>query len=83
METEEYADANNILKEPTFKWWANKVLKKNVRRISRVKSRYWRTSHKLGISLPQYVEEAYTTNEENGNNFWQDYIDKKTKVGNG
>ena len=37
VETEEYAGANNLLEEPTFKWWANKVLKKKDRIISRVK----------------------------------------------
>ena len=49
MDTAEYFDANSLLKEPTFKWWANKVLKKNNRIIYRFKSRYCRTSHNLGI----------------------------------
>ena len=45
--------------------------------ISRVKSRYWRTSHKLGIDLPHSVEEAYTIDEDNGNTFWKVAIDKE------
>ena len=39
VETSEYADANNLLEEPVFKWWTNKVLKKKDRMIFRVKSR--------------------------------------------
>ena len=79
MEIAEYADANNLLEEPVFKWWANKVLKKKDRIISRVKPRYWRTSHKLGISLPHSVEESYDIDEENGHIFWLDAIDKELK----
>ena len=55
-ETEEYADADNLLEEPGFKWWYNKVLNKKDRIISRVKSRYCRTSHKFCIALPQSVD---------------------------
>ena len=58
METVEYDDANNLLEEQAFKCWDNKVLKKKDRIISRVKSRYWRTSHKFGIALSHSVEEA-------------------------
>ena len=77
METEEYAGANNLLEEPTFKWWDNKLLKKKDRIISSVKSFYWRTSHKLGIDLTNSVEEACTIDEENGNTFWKVEIDKE------
>ena len=69
METAEYSDANNLIEEPGFKWWDNKVLKKKERIISRVKSLYWITSHKFGIALPHSVEEAYAIDEENGNTF--------------
>ena len=53
--------------------------KKKDRIISRVKSRYWRTSHKFGIALTHSVEEAYTIDEENGNIFWRYAIDKELK----
>ena len=55
-ETAEYADDNNIIEEPAFKWWANKVSNNKDRIISRVKPRYWRRSRKIGIALPQSVE---------------------------
>ena len=76
METAEYADDINTIKEPLFKWLANIVLKNKDKIISRVKSHYWRTSHKFGIALSHYVEEAYAINEDNGNTFWGDYIEK-------
>ena len=79
MDTVEYADANNLLEEPEFKWWANKVLKKKNRKISRVKSRYWRASKKSGIALPNSFEEAYFIDEVNGKTFWRDNIDKELK----
>ena len=80
VETVEYYDLNNLIEEPAFKWCANKVLKNNDRIISRVRSRYWRTSHKFGINLPYSVEEAYAIYEENGNTFWRYSIDKKLKI---
>ena len=58
VETAKYADTNNLLEEPVFKWWDNKVLKKKDGIISRVKSRYWITSHKFGISLLHSFKEA-------------------------
>ena len=79
METSEYANANNLLEETAFKWWAKKLLKKEGRMISMVKSYYWITIHKLDIDLHQYVQEAYTIDEENGDTFWRDAIYKKLK----
>ena len=79
METSEYSDTNNLLEEPPFKSWANKVLNKKYRIISMVKPCYWRKSHKFGINLPHSVEESYTIDEESGNTLWRDAIDKKLK----
>ena len=79
VETSEYANANNLLEEPAFKWWAKKLLKKEGRMISMVKSYYWITIHKLDIDLHQYFQEAYTIDEENGDTFWRDDIYKKLK----
>ena len=45
VDTVEYADADNLLEEPAFKWWANKVLKNRDRIIYRGKSLYLRISH--------------------------------------
>ena len=72
----EFSDADNLHEEPEFKWRDNKVLKDKNKIISRVKSRFWRTSHKFSIDLLYYVEEDYAINEENGINFWRVTIDK-------
>ena len=54
----EYAVANRIAEEPAFKWWVSNILKHRNHIISKVKSRYWQTTHKFGIKLPHSVEEA-------------------------
>jgi hypothetical protein len=43
-------------------WWQNRI-------ISKVKLRYWRTTHKFGICLPHSVEEALKIDDETGNGF--------------
>jgi hypothetical protein len=77
VELAEYAKANKIDDEPAFAWWVNDVLRKRNRIISKVKSRYWKTTHKFGIRLPHSVQEALKIDEENGNTFWRDAIEKE------
>ena len=40
----EYAVANALEEEPAFKWWIPHTLKKRDRIISKIKSKYWRTT---------------------------------------
>jgi hypothetical protein len=48
----EYAMANNkIQEEPAFKWWVSDVLRHRNRIINKVKSRYWKLTHKFGIKM--------------------------------
>ena len=61
----EYAVANKIAEEPAFAWWIRSVLRKRDRIIAKVKSRYWRRTHKYGIRLPHNIEEAFQIDEEN------------------
>jgi hypothetical protein len=49
MEVAEYAVANHLVAEPAFKWWVPHVIKRRNRIVSKVKSRYWKTTHKFGI----------------------------------
>jgi len=44
-----YAEANNLIEEPAFKWWVPHTLKKRMRIISAIKSRMRQKSHKYGI----------------------------------
>lgn len=77
LELAEYAVANNLEHEPAFKWWVKTTLRARDRIIGKVKSRYWRTTHKFGFRIPKTVEEAYEIDRETGTNFWQKAIEKE------
>jgi hypothetical protein len=81
IELAEYAVANKIQEEPAFKWWVAETLRRRNRIINKVKSRYWKTTHKFGVRLPHSVEEALRIDEETGTTFWYDAIKKElTKI---
>jgi hypothetical protein len=73
----EYATNNGISGEPAFNWWVHSVMKKKDRIIAKVKSRYWRTTHKFGIRLPKTVEEALRIDDETGTDFWRKAIGRE------
>ena len=79
IELAEYAVANQIHEEPAFKWWVKEVLRRRNRIISKVKAKYWRTTHKYGIRVPKSVDEALQLDRENGNTLWYDAIQKEMK----
>lgn len=75
VELAECAVANKISEEPAFKWWVEFCLNKRNRIINKVKSKYWRTTHKYGVRLPKMTEEALELDRINGN----DYCEKQSK----
>jgi hypothetical protein len=77
IELAEYALANNLEHEPAFKWWVKTTLRTRDRLIGKVKSRYWRTTHKFGIRIPKTVEEAYEIDRQTGTDFWRRAIEKE------
>lgn len=77
VEVAEYVYANNLQDEPAFIWWCPYVRKKSRALVSKVKSRYWKTTHKFGIRLPHSPEEALHLDRENGNTLWFDSIMKE------
>ena len=77
LEIAEYAVANRIQEEPAFKWWVGDVLRARNRIIGKVKSRYWRTTHKFGIRVPKSVPEALQIDEDTGTTYWWDAIKKE------
>jgi hypothetical protein len=77
VEVAEYTRANKILDEPAFAWWVNEVTKRRNRIIAKVKSCYWKRTHKFGIELPHSVKEAFEIDRRNGNNFWREAIEKE------
>jgi hypothetical protein len=79
VEVAEYAVANQIVEEPAFAWWVKDVLRHWNWIISKVKSRYWKTSHKFGIQLPHSVQQALKIDEETGTNLWRHAIEREMK----
>ena len=79
VELAEYAIANNIDEEPAFKWWVKDTLRKRDRIISKVKAKYWRTTHKFGIEVPKSVTEAYLIDQRTNTQFWTEAIRKEMK----
>ena len=59
VELDEYVMANDISDEPTFNLWVKETLRHIDSIISKVKSKYWRTSHKFGIQVPKTLKETY------------------------
>eukprot|EP00957_Ditylum_brightwellii_P132163 10077067-Ditylum_brightwellii.AAC.1 len=79
VEIAEYCVGNQLQDEPAFAWWYKDVLRRRNRIISKVKSRYWKTTHKFGIELPHSVAEALKLDGKNGNDFWRRAIEKEMK----
>ena len=74
----EYAVANCIVDEPAFKWWFSRTVRKHNIVISKLKGKYWRTTHKLGIKLHKDVKEALEINRITRTDFWRKDINKET-----
>ena len=79
IELAEYAVANKIVEEPAFAWWVKDVLWKRNQIIAKIKSRYWKMTHKFGLKLPHSVQEALQIDEEMGTDFWRRAIEKEMK----
>ena len=47
--------------------------------IAKVRSRYWKCTHKFGILIPKSVKEALLLDDETGTNLWQKAIEKEMK----
>ena len=46
------------------------TLKKRDRIIAKVKTKYWKTTHKFGIRIPKNLKEALELDKLNGNDYW-------------
>ena len=79
IEMAEYAVANGLQDNPAFSWWVRSVLKHRDWIISKVKSKYWKTTHMYGIRLPHSVEEALLLDKESGTDYWAKAIAKENK----
>jgi hypothetical protein len=73
----EYAVANRIAEEPAFKWWVSHTLRKRNCIISKVKSKYWKTTHKFGCKLLHSMAQALEIDRLAGTDLWTWAINKE------
>ena len=79
IQTAEYAVVNKLVEEPTFAWWIKDILKKRDQILSKVKTRYWKHTHKYGLELPKMVKEVLEIDWQMGTDFWRKAIEKEMK----
>ena len=80
LDVADYAQGHGLLTEPSFVWWVPHSLRKRERIISKLStSKYWRTTEKVGITVPRSIEQAYKLDEENKNTLWQDAVAKEMR----
>ena len=75
----DYAQMAGIVDCPAFAWWCPHVIRKRERIISRMKSKYWKRTHKFGIKIPKSIKQALQFDSENGNTLWWDAISMEMK----
>ena len=79
IQVADYATTNNLANEPAFRWWVPFVLKKRERILSKVKTKYWSTTHKYGLELPKSVSHALEIDKRTGTGFWKVAIEKEIR----
>ena len=79
IQVAECASGNRIIDEPAFSWCASYILKNRRAILSKVKTKYWRFTHKYVVRVPKSIAEARRLYKENGYTIWQDAIDKDMK----
>ena len=77
VEMAKYTVANEISDEPAFNCRVKETLRHRDGIISKLKSKYWRTSHKFGVRVPKTVKEAYEIDRQSGTDFWNKAIAKE------
>ena len=65
VELAKYAAGNRLDVEPAFKWWVRDMLRSRNRIISKLKAKYWRTTHKFGVWVPKSVDESLAIDKGN------------------
>ena len=73
----EYTFANNIDYETAFASWVPYIFKKRDMIITKAKTKYWRTTHKYGVSLPRTETEALELNIQTGQPLWENATKKE------
>ena len=77
VEVADYAQSNDLVHEPAFKWWVPYILRKRDHIVSKVTSRVVKRTHKYGVRVPKSIREAYELDKVNNNSLWRDAIEKE------
>jgi len=72
-----YAELNNLIEQPAFKWWNPYTFKIRLHIISAVKALVKVKSHKYGVRVPNSVQEALELDKINGDDLWSKAIHKE------
>ena len=67
----DYSVVNKLQDKPEFSLWVPYTLKKRIAIISKIKSKFWKKTHKYGIQIPINVKEEKAIDTENGNKLWE------------
>ena len=68
-----------IANEPAFIWWAKDVLRKCNHTFAKVRSHYWKRTHRFGVLIPMSVNQALLLDDKTGTDLWQKTIKKEMK----
>jgi hypothetical protein len=79
VQVAEYTVANKIIEQLAFAWWVPYVLRKWERIIQKVKTWYWKRTHKYRVELLKSVKQALAIDRNTGTRFWTDAIEKEMK----
>ena len=80
LEVVAYAQDTGLVDEPAFAWRVPHFIARQDRIVSKLcMSKYWRTTEKMGITVPRTIEQAYVLDKEDDTTFWQDAIAKEMK----
>lgn len=79
VETAEYAIAMKLDKLPGFRWWVHQAIGHKNRIVSKVRSKYWSSTHKFGVELPKTIDDCKRLDTKNGNTLWMDAVRKEMK----
>ena len=77
IELSEYAIAASISHEPAFAWWVPYTLRKRTRIISKLKTKYWKKTHKYGFEIPKSIAEAIRIDKEMQTRCGKNLLEKK------
>ena len=77
VEVAEYAWDNKIDEKPAFDWWVHYILWKKDHMIKASHRVHHWQGYKYGIKISMTLSEALSIDEEDGNTFWCDAVDKE------